>query len=198
MKKVWAVELDLLSEYQRVCEKYGLKYWACDGTLLGAVRHKGFIPWDDDVDIHMPRDDYEVLCKVAANEFDYPYFFQTSETDIGFGRTFARIRNSGTTGIQKRELKADIKYNQGIFIDILPLDNVPDDGKERYSFLKKIEKLRRKAGYYSKLVDNYSYQYFSTKKGLKKSGAVVGAVLSAFVRRFNIKNTYTENIVNLR
>ena len=76
MKKVWAVELDLLNEFARVCDKYRLKWFAHAGTMLGAVRHHGFIPWDDDIDVVMPREDYERLCSIGSSEFSRPYFFQ--------------------------------------------------------------------------------------------------------------------------
>ena len=81
MKKVWAVELDLLAEFQRVCKKHNIKYIASGGTMLGAVRHKGFIPWDDDIDLMMLREEYEKLCIVAPSEFKHPYYFQTDRTD---------------------------------------------------------------------------------------------------------------------
>lgn len=124
MKKVWAVELDLLAEFQRVCKLHDIKYSVCGGTLLGAIRHKGFIPWDDDIDVMMMRDEYEKLCKLT-NEFKHPYFFQTEETDPGSLRGHAQLRNSETTGILKHELKWKRPFNQGIFIDIFPLDNCP-------------------------------------------------------------------------
>ena len=65
MKKIWAVELDLLNEFSKVCQKHQLKWFVHAGTLLGAIRHKGFIPWDDDIDVVMPRADYEKLCELA-------------------------------------------------------------------------------------------------------------------------------------
>ena len=92
LKEVWAVELDLLSEFDRVCKKYGIKYIASGGTMLGAARHHGFIPWDDDVDLMMMRDEYDKLCEIAPTEFKHPYFFQTEDTDPGFMRYFARLR----------------------------------------------------------------------------------------------------------
>lgn len=141
MKKVWAVELDLLNELNRVCNKHNLNCIACAGTMLGAIRHKGFIPWDDDVDVMLFRDDYEILCKVAPSEFKYPYFFQTEQTDPGSYRGHAQLRNSETTGILKSELKSKLNINQGIFIDIFPLDNVPDDGNECTLFLKESKRL---------------------------------------------------------
>lgn len=146
MKKVWAVELDLLSEFQRVCKCHNLKYSVCGGTLLGAIRHKGFIPWDDDIDVMMMRDEYEKLCKLA-HEFKHPYFFQTEETDPGSLRGHAQLRNSETTGILRHELKWKRPFNQGIFIDIFPLDNCPDNqtifklGGYLSKFLKKCSSL---------------------------------------------------------
>ena len=127
MKKIWAVELDLLCEFQRVADKYGIKYIANGGTMLGAVRHRGFIPWDDDIDIMMMRDEYDKLCDIAYKEFKYPYFFQTEYTDPGSLRCHAQLRNSETTAILNNERNGYFSFNQGIFIDIFPLDAVPDD-----------------------------------------------------------------------
>ena len=127
MKQVWAVELDLLNEFQRVANKYGIKYIANGGTMLGAVRHGGFIPWDDDIDLMMMREEYDKLCKVAEKEFRFPYFFQTEYTDPGSMRCHAQLRNSETTAILTYEHDGHFRFNQGIFIDIFPLDAVPDD-----------------------------------------------------------------------
>jgi len=126
MKKVWAVELDLLAELMRVCRKHDIKIMAFAGTVLGAVRHGGFIPWDDDIDMMMPRSEYDRLCAVAADEFKAPYFFQTEYTDPGSMRGHAQLRNSETTAILTSE--QNIKsFNQGIFVDIFPLDHVAPD-----------------------------------------------------------------------
>ena len=113
MKRVWAVELDLLAEFQRVCEKYNLTYYADSGTLIGAVRHHGYIPWDDDIDIVMKRDDFEKLVNVGAYEFQYPFFLQNSYSDKGFFRGYARLRNSETTAITKQDVLCNM--NNGIF-----------------------------------------------------------------------------------
>lgn len=136
VKKVWAVELDLLHELMRVCKKYQIKFYAAGGTILGAVRHKGFIPWDDDIDLMMMRSEFERLCEIAPHEFSHPYFFQTEETDPGSYRGHAQLRNSMTTGILKAEYEQKRTINQGVFIDIFPLDTVPDDFHERQAFYK--------------------------------------------------------------
>lgn len=123
-KKVWAVELDLLSKLLDVCKKHDIKVQVFAGTLLGAVRHKGFIPWDDDIDVALTRTDFKKLCDIAAKEFKYPYFFQTALTDRKFFFATARLRNSDTTGIISGYESPD--YNNGIYIDIFPLDGLPD------------------------------------------------------------------------
>lgn len=142
-KEIWAVELDLLAEFRRVCEKFDIKWFFDGGSVLGAVRHKGFIPWDDDIDIAMPRCEYEKLCKVAQDEFNHPYFFQTFESESGYHRMHAQFRNSQTTGILKSEWPK-YKFNQGIFIDIFPFDNVPDNEDERNKFGSSIISLHNK------------------------------------------------------
>ena len=109
MKKVWAVELDLLYQLQQVCEKYGIKYYGSGGTILGAERHKGMIPWDDDIDIMMLRDQYDLLC-AHADEFKEPYFLQTFDTDEGYFRGHAQLRNSNTTGVLVEEVKKNVPF----------------------------------------------------------------------------------------
>jgi len=122
MKKVWAVELELLEQFMDICENHGLRYYAIGGTLLGAVRHKGFIPWDDDIDVGMPREDYDRFLQLEA-EFTYPYRLVTPMND-DYYRAHAQIRHCKTTGYPKIDEKQSC--NKGIFIDIFPLDGVTD------------------------------------------------------------------------
>lgn len=129
MKKIWKIQLTMLEEVDWICKKHGLTWFIVHGTLLGAVRHRGFIPWDDDIDIAMPRKDYQKFLKYAQRELKEPLSLHTpeTETDIFWGG-YARVRNSQTTGIEMRELKH--KGNLGIWIDILPLDVCTMDEKK--------------------------------------------------------------------
>lgn len=143
MKKAWAVMLDLLVEFDRVCKKNDLHYQASVGTLLGAVRHKGFIPWDDDLDVQMFREDYDKLIEIGPKEFKHPYFLQSKYSDPGTSSFCAKLRNSETTALSPEELSSVTDYNRGIFIDIFPIDAIPDDKKERYEFFSKVVKKRK-------------------------------------------------------
>lgn len=120
LAEIKQVELDILKEFIRVCEKLQLRYFAIDGTVLGAVRHRGFIPWDDDIDVGMPRKDYEIFMAQAQSYLKAPYFLQNLDTDAGYLRGFAKIRNSQTAFIERAARHLPI--NHGIYIDIFPLD----------------------------------------------------------------------------
>ena len=135
MKRIWAVELNILKIFDALCRKYGLKYYACYGTLLGAVRHQGFIPWDDDIDVFMMRDDYMKLLQIAPNEIAEPYFFQNTYTDaMVWG--FSKIRDRRTTAIEFPEMPES--FHQGLFIDIFPMDST-DDGTPGMQMVTRIK-----------------------------------------------------------
>ena len=125
MKRIWYTELNLYQEFDRFCKEFDLKYFADYGTLLGAVRHKGFIPWDDDMDFTMLRPDYQRMLELAPEYFNYPVYFQSYHTEQGPSvYNFSRIRNERTTFLGK-EFTETRKDHPGIFIDIFPLDAVP-------------------------------------------------------------------------
>ena len=153
-KKVWAVCLDLLLELDCVCKKHNIRYSLDGGSVLGAIRHGGIVPWDDDVDVMMLREDYNKLNAVAKEEFKAPYFWQTNETDYGTARCHAQLRNSCTTGILKSESyqgKAIYSFNQGIFIDIFPFDAIPDEESEKVEFFEKMRAMKEKLRHYKSM-----------------------------------------------
>lgn len=141
--KLQEVELDLMKKFDEVCKKHNINYFLIGGTLLGAARHKGFIPWDDDMDVAMLAKDYYKLLEVAKDEFNGKYFFQTEYSDPGALRYHAQLRNSETTGILKTDYMCRKKFNQGIFIDIFPFYTLPDDLKKRKEVFNYITPLLR-------------------------------------------------------
>ncbi|MGN0308587.1 MAG: phosphorylcholine transferase LicD [Lachnospiraceae bacterium] len=119
-KKIWAVELEILSLFDEICRRHNLSYFVGYGTLLGAVRHQGFIPWDDDLDIIMFRPDYEKLKLIIHDELPEFYFFQDVYTD-SIVSAFSKIRDERTTAIELKYCE-NAAAHQGIFVDIFPLD----------------------------------------------------------------------------
>ena len=125
MKKAWAIQLDLMAKLFEVCKKHHLRIWVSGGTLLGAVRHKGFIPWDDDSDVILPREDYDKLLRLPQEEFGFPYFLQSELNEKNLFTPYARIRNSNTY-VNEHNMRnpEELNWNNGIFVDIFPLDGV--------------------------------------------------------------------------
>jgi lipopolysaccharide cholinephosphotransferase len=123
-RRIWAAEQEILDVIHQVCTEHGLRYSLAYGTLIGAVRHKGFIPWDDDIDIMMPREDYEKLLAVWDQSTPKGYILQNTRTDPDFTQNFTKIRKDHTTFLQGEEERAK-QYHKGIFVDIFPGDRVP-------------------------------------------------------------------------
>ena len=182
IKEVWAIEIDLLMQLDEVCKKHNLKYYITDGTMLGTVRHKGFIPWDDDIDVTMFRDDYEKLLKVAETEFKYPYFLQTEYSDPGCLRGHAQLRNSATTGILKTE-EGKFKFNQGLFLDVFVMDNVIDDKKLYEQQKKDAEKYRKRAVKYAR----WSTRYYKQNTWQSKVKGILYPVVNTFLRKTKLE-----------
>lgn len=130
IEQVWAIEQDILDVIHRVCTENGLRYTLAYGTLIGAVRHKGFIPWDDDIDIMMPREDYEKLLEIWDGTAPVGYILQNVRTDPDFTQSFTKIRKDHTTFLQD-EGEREKRYHKGIFVDIFPGDRVAPNQLKR-------------------------------------------------------------------
>ena len=135
------IMLDMLVEFDAICKKHQLQYWLDSGTLLGAVRHQGFIPWDDDIDLSMPVEDYNKFLKIAQNELSNAIFVQTSETDKNFKFDYIKLRSNKASIIEFHEKDKEIKYHQGVFVDIFPMlaiENTEDNKKQYERTLEQI------------------------------------------------------------
>jgi len=177
LKKMHNVELEILKEFIRICNKNNLAYFAVGGTLIGTIRHKGFIPWDDDIDIGMPRRDYDRFLEIAKKELDSKYFVQSGYDYKESWLSFSKLRKRNT--LANEENISHIDYPKGIFIDIFPFDNTDTNNGLMFKIkcnivvsineailykwkLKKITEIRRK----------YLCLFFSifSNKVLKKIG----------------------------
>lgn len=175
MEELRVVQLDLLEKFMEVCNRHQLRYFSIYGTLLGAIRHQGFIPWDDDIDIAMPRNDYEKLRTIVSKEFEYPYFFQTPENDPeNFTAGTSRLRNSNTTHIEY--INIGHACNNGIPIDIVPLDGVFSDKRLQRRQIKKIEFY--KTMLYAKTYGHDHEEFFDYSKIRWKSFSVLSKFLT--------------------
>ncbi len=124
LKKLQKIELEMLVEIDRICRKHDIKYTIFGGTLLGAVREKGFIAWDDDADVAMLRPEYEKFCKACEKELDKDrFYFQDNRNTRGYRWGYGKVRRKDTLFL--REHQEHMPYEQGVFVDIFPIDNIP-------------------------------------------------------------------------
>lgn len=126
LRRLQLTELELLQEVDRICRKCGIHYNIIAGTLLGAVRHGGFIPWDDDADVALLRPEYEKFRKACKKELNGDkFYFQDHRNTPGYRWGYGKLRRKDTLFL--REHQEHMPYEQGVFIDVFPLDYVPDN-----------------------------------------------------------------------
>ncbi len=155
LEDIWNVELEILDEIDRVCTENGLKYSLAYGTLLGAVRNKGFIPWDDDIDIMMPREDYDRLREIWSEKAKKEFLFQDDTLFDDLMNNFGKVRKDHTTFLQF-ESERTCSYHTGFFVDIFACDRLAPKGIRR--------ELQRTGFAFSLL---YNRGYTSGAKGIR-------------------------------
>lgn len=141
LKQLHKIEIDILKEIERVCKKLHIQFFADWGTLLGAVRHQGFIPWDDDIDICMMREDYDRFITEAPKLLQNGYTLQHFLTDSKTPTYQAKVRKDGTLFVE--DYMEGIPIHQGIFVDIFPYDNTVENIKKRTCYERKARNARR-------------------------------------------------------
>lgn len=132
IRSVQIAELEILKVFVNVCDKHGIRYSLHGGTLLGAVRHGGFIPWDDDLDVILDRNEYNRFIAAWSEESPTGYYLQTKEKEEAYDRNFLKIRKEGTEFVQERDDPGHM--HTGVFIDVEPVDRVPRKGLKRALF----------------------------------------------------------------
>lgn len=141
LKRIQAFELECLKAVIAVCEKLDIEYFAVGGTALGAVRHGGFIPWDDDIDIGMTRENYQKFLALAPAHLPRRYHLQTPSDSTTNPYPYAKVRINGTRFVEY--CNRTVNMHQGIYIDIFPFDEVPDDERLNIRQFKKVQRLVR-------------------------------------------------------
>lgn len=176
-EEVKTMNLDILSVVADFCKKNGLRYWLYYGTLIGAIRHNGYIPWDDDIDIVMPRPDYEKFLKSFNQTSGSKYKVLEDRITPGYHTPFAKVHNPKT--IIESEFSDEMSF--GVFIDIFPFDGVKD------------EKQRRKALILKKLLSAKCFKWWNKRTLASNLGIYFFKTLLAFVPVKSILNKIRQN-----
>ena len=143
LQKLQKIELEMLKDFDALCEKHQIDYFGCGGTAIGALRHQGFIPWDDDIDIGFTRENYDKFLAVADTEYPGKYKVLNAETDENYVLMTTRWVKCGTTF--QEECFKDLDCDFGIFLDLYCFENIPDDEKL-------MQKQAKKAWFWGKLL----------------------------------------------
>lgn len=157
--KIKRIEIALLDDFVRVCNELHLVYFLCAGTLLGAVRHQGFIPWDDDIDVQMPRRDYEIFAKEGQKLLKKNYVLESVYSYAQCYDNFMKIRDANTTFVESTTRNFDLPH--GVYIDIFAIDPLPDDERKRRRYSYRIEL------YKSRVLNRVCKSQFLPKRSIK-------------------------------
>ena len=179
LKRIWKTEIEIYQAIAKICEDHGLRYYAAYGTVIGALRHKGFIPWDDDMDVCMPRRDYEAFLKYAETELPEKMGICGIGYTKGFVMPMVKIVNKKTVFVEESD--QDKKYICGIYVDVFPMDAAPPTEELKKKHRKRIMRLGRAmvlAEYpHGKLPEGMNP---AVKAGVTAGCAVIHGVLTLF------------------
>jgi len=145
LRQAQLIMLDMLREFDTICQEHNLQYWLDSGTLLGAVRHSGFIPWDDDIDISMPLKDYmefTSLIRANPNLLSKDIFFQDTKSDKTFPFDYMKLRSNRAKIVEFHEYNRDIEYHQGVFVDIFPMLSIKESRVSLWYYPKALMLIR--------------------------------------------------------
>lgn len=184
LKRMKEILLDALIEIDRICEANDIRYYLLGGTMLGAVRHQGFIPWDDDIDIGMPRDDYNRFIEICKSQLEKVYEIQQYNTLDYHPYNYLKLIDKRTLLIQQ-SLK-HLNAESGVFVDIFPLDGVPSN-----KFVRAIHML------HIKFYRVYIYNYYYSSEGIKQAYSDRGIKKNILLMRMKIIKGVS-NFINIK
>lgn len=186
LQKLQKVELEMLHDFVDICKKFDIQYFGIGGTAIGALRHRGFIPWDDDIDLAFLREDYEKFCKIVDKYYGDKYYILRYETNSAYPLFTARMCKKGTVFQEHAMKNVDCPF--GIFLDLYAYDNVPND-------LKRMRKQAAAAWFYSKLLILCSIKRPNLVQlsGMKKKMTLLACKMAYYlikVMRFSTDKVY--------
>lgn len=190
LRSLWSGLLDIYSIFADICERNGLVFYLTDGNAIGAVRHQGFIPWDDDLDVSMPRPDYERFLEIASSELPSFLKIVNWKNTPEFDCMFTKIQDCRREKIESIEKKIGFKLSNGLFIDIFPIDGYPDEAVKRICYYIKIKMLW--------LIRRFFVEKFSEQKWKGKMAWLLGGLLRFVFPQINSLSSclYVANELN--
>lgn len=187
LKKLQKCELEILRDFVKICEENNLTYFGDAGTGIGAIRHGGFIPWDDDIDMGILREDYIKLREIIQKDYSDKYTFVDATTYDDYANMNAHIVLNGTKFIE--ETAKNAKYPQGIFLDIFPFDHAPEDEETREKYVRRVWLLSKFL-----IVKHTPFPVLPFKKGIKvKLCHAITATVWFFLNLFCISHKFLYN-----
>lgn len=190
MNQLQSKELEILKIFIEVCNKLNLRYFLVCGSALGAVKYQGFIPWDDDLDVGMYREDYEIFVREAPELLPPHIFFQSYKTDSLFPQIFGKLRDSRTTYIEKSI--AHLNINHGVYIDIFPLDGYPTDKAQQSRLEKNKTKYKRQLACACRVPRSFLSKLMcgvNRLMGCHKQTHIIARKYEALVSKYSIKES---------